>query len=151
MPEGYISSDSRRNALIFVDQSAQLGKADPGGIGMGGDAGQMHPARGDLNKEEHIERLQPHGLHTEEVTGYNAGGLVGQELLPRGAVSSRDGRQTVATKPRADGGRRDQDAELLQLALNPQVAQRGFSSASRRTSVVTSARTLGLPGRRLCR
>ena len=88
---------------------------------MGRDAGQMHPAGGELNEEEHIERLQPHGLHREEVTGYDASGLLGQELLPRRPISSRGRRQTVATKQRADSGCRDQDAQLLELALDSQV------------------------------
>src|SRR5660397_246250 len=73
---------------IFNREVAGL-LGNPDGIWMGGDACQVDPARGDLDKEKHIERLQPHGLHTEEVTGYDASGLLGQELLPRGTISAR--------------------------------------------------------------
>src|SRR5660397_273830 len=73
---------------IFNREVAGL-LGNPDGIWMGGDACQVDPARGDLDKEKHIERLQPHGLHTEEVTGYDASGLLGQELLPRGPISAR--------------------------------------------------------------
>ena len=65
---------------------------------LGGDPCQMHPARGEFDEEENIERLQPDSLHTEEVARYDARGLLGQELLPRRTITSRGRLKAVAAK-----------------------------------------------------
>src|SRR5674536_178675 len=85
---------------------------------MGADAGQVNPPCGQLDEEQYVERSEPDGLHGEEVAGQDAGGLVDQELPPRGSLSPRRGREAVAMQQRADGRRRDRDAELAQLTLN---------------------------------
>jgi len=60
-----------------LDRQVTCLLGNPGGIGMGGDAGQVHPTGRKLNEEENVKRFQPHGFHAEKITGYDTGGLPG--------------------------------------------------------------------------
>src|ERR671919_2367690 len=46
--------EAERKAIPSADEVASL-LGHPGGIGVGGHAGEMHPAGGDLDEQEHIE------------------------------------------------------------------------------------------------
>jgi hypothetical protein len=46
----------------------------------------MNPTRPDLDKEEHIQRLQPQRFHGEEITSQQLLLMLAQEGTPRGAV-----------------------------------------------------------------
>jgi hypothetical protein len=49
---------------------------DPGTIGVGRHAGQVDPAGGQFDKEQHIQPPQPDGVDREEVAGEDAGRLL---------------------------------------------------------------------------
>lgn len=48
---------------------------DPGTCGVGGDAGEMHTPVVKLDEEQHVQPLQEHGVHGEDVAGEDAGCL----------------------------------------------------------------------------
>jgi hypothetical protein len=49
---------------------------DPGTGGVGGDAGEVHTPVVELDEEQHVQPLQEHGVHGEEVAGHDAGSLL---------------------------------------------------------------------------
>src|SRR5919106_1625560 len=63
------------------DEGARL-LADPGGVGIGGDAREVHPAGCDLDEKEHIETMQEHGVHGQKVARDDASSLGPRELPP---------------------------------------------------------------------
>jgi hypothetical protein len=95
---------------------------DPGTIGVGRHAGQVDPAGGQLDEEQHIQPPQADGVDREEVAGEDAGRLLAQERpLGRGRRSWRRV-QSMTAQRGADRGCRDPDAEPEQLALDALVA-----------------------------
>ena len=53
--------------------------------GIRGDAAQMHPAGAVLDEHQHVDALQQHGVHVQEINREDPGGLGVQELPPRRA------------------------------------------------------------------
>src|SRR6266540_4676220 len=82
---------------------------------------EMHLPRPELDPHQHIQGLQPDGLHGEEVAGEDALGLGTQELTPRGAPP-RGRTESGTVKHRGDRGCRDPDPELEKLSPYPHVA-----------------------------
>ncbi len=80
--------------------------------------------RVDLNEGQDVERLEEQGLHREEVAGQDPSGLGPQELRPAWTRSARRGTQALSAKKGPDGGGGDPDAELGELALDPDAAPR---------------------------
>ena len=95
---------------------------DPGTVGVGGDAEQVHSSSVDLDHEEHVEAAQCDGVDGEEVGGQDAFGLGTEELAPGGARPPRRGREAMAAKNSGDAGLGDGDAELLELTDDAEVA-----------------------------
>jgi hypothetical protein len=52
---------------------------DPGAGGVGGDTSEVDSSGVQLDEEQHIQPLQEHGVHGEEVTGHDPGCLPAQE------------------------------------------------------------------------
>ena len=74
--------------------------------------------------------------------------LGSQELRPGRTLTSRSGWKAVTAEHRGHARLRQDDASLLEFADGPEIAQRGFSLASRRTSSTVSSGRAGRPGRR---
>jgi hypothetical protein len=55
---------------------------DPGTIGVGGHAGQVDPAGGLFDEEQHLQPPQPDGIDGEEVAGDDGARLLAQERPP---------------------------------------------------------------------
>jgi hypothetical protein len=86
-----------------------------------GDTEEVHLTGRKLDHEEHVELLQRHGVHREEVRGQHALCLSGQELSPgRAAPWSRS--ETVLAQDPPHRAGRDADPELSQLALDADTA-----------------------------
>jgi hypothetical protein len=63
-------------AIVFEGSEEVAGLlGDPGTCGVGGDAGEMHTPVVKLDEEQHVQPLQEHGVHGEEVAGEDAGCL----------------------------------------------------------------------------
>ncbi len=109
------------------------------------DTGEPDLPRPKLDEEQDVERRKAHGLHGEEVRRDDAGGLRPKKRSPRDRRPSRSGPKPAAQQHRADGGRRHRHAQLLELALDALVAQRGFSLASRRITATRCSASGGRP------
>ena len=90
--------------------------------GMFGDAAQMHPAAAVLDKHQHIQPSQQDGVCVQEVDGEDPGGLGCQELPPGRPRASRRRIDARGTQDLPHGGRRDRNAELGELAVDPAVS-----------------------------
>jgi hypothetical protein len=84
----------------------------------------------------------------KEVDCEDPGCLRVQELPPGRTVPARRGIDARGTQDLIDGGRRDRHAQLGQLAMNPPVAQSGFSLARRTASRAMLRIVGGRPGLR---
>ncbi len=62
---------------------------DPSRVGVFSHTGDVDAASGELDEEQDVERLQPDGLHREEVGGQGAVSLASEELRPRWALPAR--------------------------------------------------------------
>jgi len=82
-----------------------------------------HPTL-ELNHEKHIELVETDRVHDEEVSGQDALGLGGEELLP-GRSTARSWSETVAAKDPADRARGHADSEPAQLALDADTSPAG--------------------------
>jgi hypothetical protein len=120
---------------------------NPGGVRLRRAAADVHPPPAQLDEEQHVQRLQPHRLHGEEVTGDDARGLLAQECRPAHPAPAGTRPQPMAAQQRSDCRGGYPDPKLRQLPLNAEVAHRGFSRATRRTSVRVAPARGGRPGR----
>jgi hypothetical protein len=89
---------------------------------MRGDAAEAHPAGAVLDEHQHVQSLQQYGVHVQEVHREDPGRLSVQELPPGRARPARRRADTRSSQDFIDGGRRDCEAELGQLAVDPAVA-----------------------------
>ena len=114
--------------------------SDPRSDRMLGDPSQEDLAAFEVDEKQHIQTTQRDRIDVEKVAGQRAGSLGTEELCPRRSRSSRRRFEPVSSKHIAHGGRREIDAEFLQLADDPEIAPaRILSRARRRTSATTSA------------
>jgi hypothetical protein len=70
-----------------------------------------------LNEYQDIQSLRQHGVDVQEVDGDDPGGLGVQELPPGWARAARRRADACSSQDLIDGGGRDRDAELGQLAV----------------------------------
>jgi len=110
-----------------------------------GDAEDVDSPGPDLNREEHVQGAEPGRLDSEEVQRQDPPGLRPEELAPGGASSPGSRAEPVPSKQRADLRGRDLDAELGELATDPDASPSGFSLPIRRMSSRTSSLIGGLP------
>ena len=124
-------------AVAVAEQEPQLGRAlvevhehvsgllgDPGAGRMGGHAGHLNPAGGDLHEEKYVDPLEEHGIDSEEIAGQDRLRLGGEELLPgrAGPAGCRVHAGLIQDLP--DGAGRDLVAQADQFALDPAVPPR---------------------------
>jgi hypothetical protein len=97
---------------------------DPGTGGVGGDTGEMHTPVVQLDEEQHVQPLQEHGVHGEEVADHDAGCLAPEERPPgRGSGSSTRRRlEAVGAQNPGDGAGGDPAAKPQQLPADALVA-----------------------------
>ncbi len=94
---------------------------DERGSRMVGDPEDVHLPGRQLDNEEHVELLERHGVHREEVRGEHAVGLGTKEPRPgRAAPWSRP--KTMSTQDPSDRAGRDADGECPRLALGTDTA-----------------------------
>src|SRR5437763_7002139 len=84
------------------------------GAGEGLDA-----AAADRDEDDYVEAAQPDGVDGEEVAGEDRLAVRSEEAAPRLRVAPRRRRQAGVGEDVTDGGRRDGDAELAELADDP--------------------------------
>jgi hypothetical protein len=73
---------------------------------MGTHSGEVDASPGEFDEEEHIQGLQPHGLHGEKIAGEDSRGLLGKDLPPRGTAPARRGRGRHGRTEPVPGARR---------------------------------------------
>ena len=98
---------------------------DPGRGRPLGAAGQEHPARSQLDKEQRVWLLQPDGIDGEEVAGQAAAGMGPQESLPAESRPPRRRRHAVTAQVEGTG-RSAGPLESIRLAavhLSDQIGQ----------------------------
>ena len=95
---------------------------DPGRMGMGRDASDPNPSPSELEKEEHVEPAEGHGVDGEEIGGDDARRLSSQELAPRRAMPPWGGPEAAVFQDPSDRARSQCHAEFDQLTLDPAVA-----------------------------
>jgi len=76
---------------------------DPGAGGVGGDTSELDSSGVQVDEAQHLQPLQEHGVHGEEVTGHDAGCRPAQERPPRGGSRSRRRLETVGAQDPGDG------------------------------------------------
>src|SRR6266545_2265068 len=114
-------ADQEPMPLLLVGQGhRQVARLlhDPGAVGIGGDAGEIHATPRQLDEEEHVEPAQPERLDREEVTLDHRGRLLAQELSPADARSPRRGFDPVAVENVPNAACRQGHPERDQLALD---------------------------------
>lgn len=113
-----------------------------------GNPGQVQPTGAVLDEHQHVQPLQQHRFHHQEVTGDDRVCLGGQELPPGrpGPPGRWVDARGVQDLPHC--GRGDRIPQPRQLALDSPVPQAGFSRAIRMISVLTGVPVDGRPGRR---
>src|ERR1035437_485527 len=89
---------------------------------MGGAASEEDPAGRDLDEEEDVEATQQDRVDGEEVAGQDSPRVSAEEIAPTHFAPSRSRWNPAVMKDAANRGRRHVDAELAQLALDPQIA-----------------------------
>jgi len=93
--------------------------------GVGGDAGEMDLAAGDLDEEEDVEALEPDALEGEEVAGQHLGCVLADELAPSAMASAAgSGWDALAAQDLGHAHVGDLEAELEHLTLDTSVAPR---------------------------
>jgi hypothetical protein len=97
---------------------------DPGTIGMGRDAGEIHASAVEFDEEQNVQSPKPDGLHREEIARDDAGRLAAEKLRPAQARPSRRWLDAVSAKDRPNCARRQHEAETSQLALDPPITPR---------------------------
>src|SRR5206468_3526185 len=95
---------------------------DPGAVGIGTDAGEIHATPRQLDEEEHVEPAQPERLNREEVTLDHRSRLLAQELSPADARSPRRWLDPVAVENVPNAACRQRHPERDQLALDALVS-----------------------------
>jgi hypothetical protein len=88
----------------------------------------MDPPGPELDGEQYIQGPEPGRLHSEEVEGHDPMSLGPEELAPRGTDPAWSRTETLSAQDRPDGGGGYSDAELHQLATDPEVAPPGVLS-----------------------
>jgi hypothetical protein len=134
--------------VVELHQQVARLLAHPAAVGVSRDPGQMNAAARQLDEEQHIEALQEQGVDGEEVALEDARRLLAKKLRPARLETLRCRLDARLLENRPDGARGQLDPEADQLAVDPPVAQPGFSSASRTTSSRTPAGVAGRPARR---
>ena len=94
---------------------------DPAAVRVGGGAGEVDAAAGVFDEEQDGEAAQDR-VDGEEVAGADVVGLVGEELAPGRAVTSRRWSLPGLAEDAADGCGGDAVADLSELAADPVVA-----------------------------
>ena len=95
-------------------------------------AEDMHDAALDLDDEEPVVAPEHDAVDAEEVHGHDALSLGSQELRPGRTLTSRSGWKAVTAEHRGHVRLRHDDAELLEFADDPEIAERGFSPRNSR-------------------
>jgi hypothetical protein len=89
---------------------------------VGGDTAKMHPASVVLDEYQYVQPVHQHGACVKEADGEDSGGLGAEELPPGQAFSAGCGTGTRGAQDLLDGGRRDGQAQLGELAMNMAVS-----------------------------
>jgi hypothetical protein len=112
---------------LFAEHLQQVAGllGDPQTVGVGGHPGQVDPSGVQLDEEQHVQPLQPHGVDSEEVAGEDPGGLLAQERLPGRRGPARGRVQSMTAEGAADRGCRDPHPEAQQFSLDALVAPAG--------------------------
>jgi len=79
----------------------------------------VHPSRGELDKEQDVERLQEHRLRREEVARERSPALRSEELAPGQSGAPWCGPEAGSAEDPPDRARSDPDPELAELSLDP--------------------------------
>jgi hypothetical protein len=82
----------------------------------------LDPAAADRDEREHVQAAQPDGVYGEEVAGEDRLAVGSKEAAPGLRIAPRRRWQPSLDQDVADGARRDADAQLAQLAGDPQIA-----------------------------
>ena len=85
----------------------------------------MDPSGVQLDEEQHVQPLQPHGVDSEEVAGEDPGGLLAQERLPGRRGPARGRVQSLTAGGAAGRGCRDPHPGAPQFSLDALVAPAG--------------------------
>ena len=101
---------------------------------------------GELDEEQDVERLQEHGLHREEVARQHSPTLRSEELAPGRTGPPRRRSEPGMAKDPADGARPEPDAELAELALDPDASPPRVLPGEANDQIVAS-RVDGRPAR----
>jgi hypothetical protein len=101
-----------------------------------------------LDDDQGVDAPPEHGIDVDEVGREQAGGLRGQELLPRRASAAGRGADAGVVQDLPDRGGSDRVAEPDEFALDTPVPRAGLSAAMLITSFRMAAAVGGRPGRR---
>ncbi len=108
---------------VIGDVPRPLG--DPGPMRAGGHPCDPDPSTPKLDEEQDVEPVEQDRVDREEVGGHDMGCLGSQQGPPRGPRSPRGRPDSVVLQDPGDRARRQPDAELDQLSLDPAVAPPG--------------------------
>src|SRR5919106_4559797 len=79
----------RHFSLVKVEREVPRLLDHPGLIGVRRATGEVDTPGGELDEYQHVDALEPHGFDGEEVACHHARSLLGQELSPGRAASTR--------------------------------------------------------------
>src|ERR671934_181472 len=109
-------------AVVELHQQVARLLQHPSPVRLVGAGEILDPAAADREEDEHVEAAQPDGVDGEEVAGEDRLTVRAQEAAPRLPVALRRRRQPGLSKDVANRSRGNREAELAQLADDPQIA-----------------------------
>jgi hypothetical protein len=146
---GVVADEESDGGGLLIEHGDEVAGllGDPGAGGVGGDTSEVDSSGVQLDEEQHLQPVQEHGVHGEEVAGEDAGCLPAQERPPGGGSRSRRRLETVRS---GSGTLAMELAETWQprCSSSPRMRwspQRGFSVASRTIKVCSCWGTDGRP------
>ena len=116
-------------------------------VGLAVTPATLDPAGVELDEEEHVEALQQHCVHREEIAGQPGRCLSGDELGPSGTCPHRRRIDAVATKDPPDARRSKDDTQPGQRTLDPAIAPNGIFPGQLQDDRNRAGGMLGRPGR----
>jgi hypothetical protein len=137
-----------RLSVVEVHQQGAGGLSGPRTGRVCGHSDQMCPAGAMLDRDQHVDPSEHHGVYGQEVHRQDGLGLRSEELSPGRTRPAWSRVEAGVVRDLPHGGGGDAVAEPDQFALHAPMSHVGFSAAMRMISFLIAVAIRGRPDRR---